>query len=94
MTAIGQVLYLILFVFSLLLIGRIVIDYVRLFARDWRPKGLTLLLLEGVYSVTDPPVRALRRVIPPLRIGGVALDLSILVLFLLLAIAMRLVVLL
>ena len=94
MTAIGQVLNLILFVFSLLLIGRIVIDYVRLFARDWRPKGLTLLLLEGVYSVTDPPVRALRRVIPPLRIGGVALDLSILVLFLLLAIAMRLVVLL
>lgn len=94
MTAIGQILYLVLFVFSLLLIGRIVIDYVRLFARDWRPKGPTLLILDGLYSVTDPPVRALRRVIPPLRIGGVALDLSILVLFLLLAVAMRLVVLL
>ncbi|CAB4857209.1 unannotated protein [freshwater metagenome] len=92
MSAIGQILYFILFVFSLLLISRVVFDYVRMFARDWRPTGIVLLMLEGIYSVTDPPVRALRRVIPPLRIGGVALDLSVLALFLILAILMRLVV--
>jgi len=90
---VGEVLYLILFVFTLLLIARIVFDYVRMFARSWEPRGIALLLLEGIYTVTDPPVKALRRVIPPLRLGGVALDLSILVLFLILAIAMRLVVL-
>ena len=93
MSPVGQVLYLILFVFTLLLIARIVFDYVRMFARSWEPRGISLLLLEGIYSATDPPVKALRRVIPPLRLGGVSLDLSILVLFLILAIAMRLVVL-
>lgn len=93
MSPVGEVLYLILFVFTLLLIARIVFDYVRMFARSWEPRGIALLLLEGIYTVTDPPVKALRRVIPPLRLGGVALDLSILVLFLILAIAMRLVVL-
>jgi YggT family protein len=88
----GQILYAILFVFFLLLIARIVFDYVQLFARSWEPRGLWLVLLEAIYSATDPPVKALRRVIPPLRLGGVALDLSILVLFLILTIAMRLVV--
>jgi YggT family protein len=33
----------------------------------------------GVYSVTDPPIKALRRVVPPLRLGAVALDLSFLI---------------
>jgi len=90
---VGQVLYLILFAFTLRLIARIVFDYVRMFARSWEPSGISLLLLEAIYTATDPPVKALRRVIPPLKLGGVALDLSILVLFLILAIAMRLVVL-
>ncbi|MEI7647380.1 MAG: YggT family protein [Actinomycetes bacterium] len=92
MSGLGSLLYFVLFVFSLLLIARVVFDYVRMFARDWVPSGVVLLLLEGIYSVTDPPVKALRRVIPPLRLGGVALDLSVLVLFLILAILMRLVV--
>ena len=90
MSPVGQILYLVLFVFFLLLIARIVVDYVQMFARSWQPGGLVLVVLEGIYTITDPPVKALRRVIPPLRLGGVSLDLSILVLFLLLGIAMQL----
>jgi YggT family protein len=78
---IGQVLQVALWVFLLLLIVRLVMDYVMMFARSYEPRGLALVLLEVTYSVTDPPLKALRRVIPPLRIGGIALDLSFLVLF-------------
>jgi YggT family protein len=92
MSPLGTILYAILFGFFLLLIARVVFDYVQMFARSWEPRGLWLLLLEVIYTITDPPVKALRRVIPPLRLGGISLDLSILVLFLALAIAMRIVV--
>jgi YggT family protein len=75
---IGQTLYIILFVFIGLLWVRFVVDWVQVFARQWEPRGPLLVALEGVYSATDPPIVALRRVIPPLRIGSVALDLSFL----------------
>jgi len=61
---------------------RFVLDWVQHFARDWRPRGPVLLLAEGAYSVTDPPLRAIRRLIPPLRIGTVQLDIAFMVLFL------------
>ena len=51
----------------------------QIFARQWVPDGALLVTLEGVYSTTDPPIKALRRVIPPLRIGSVSLDLSFLI---------------
>jgi YggT family protein len=72
-----QVLLQILF---FVLIARLVLDYVQMFARSWRPTGPVLVLAEVIYTITDPPLKALRRVIPPLRIGGIALDLSFLVL--------------
>ena len=50
-----------------------------MFARSWTPRGPLLVLLEVVYSITDPPIRALRRIIPPLRLGSIALDLSFLI---------------
>ncbi|KQV73464.1 hypothetical protein ASC64_18660 [Nocardioides sp. Root122] len=78
MQIIGQTLYIILFVFIGLLWVRFVVDWVQVFARQWEPRGPLLVALEGVYSATDPPIVALRRVIPPLRIGSVALDLSFL----------------
>ncbi|HWB66893.1 MAG TPA: YggT family protein [Mycobacteriales bacterium] len=71
----------VLYVFVGLLLVRLVMDYVMMFARSFRPSGAAAALLEVAYSVTDPPLRALRRVIPPLRLGSVALDLSFLVLF-------------
>jgi YggT family protein len=77
-----------LFLYALL--GRLVLDYVQMFARSWVPHGFWLVVCEGVYTVTDPPMRLLRRVIPPLRFGGVSLDLSFIVLFFAVIIVTRL----
>ncbi|MGA9490818.1 MAG: YggT family protein [Mycobacterium sp.] len=71
-----------LFVFWLLLILRVIIEFVRSFSRDWHPKGLTVVFLEIVMSITDPPVKLLRRLIPQLTVGAVRFDLSIMVLLL------------
>jgi YggT family protein len=70
-------------IFTFILIARLVLDYVQMFARSWRPTGVVLVIAEVIYTATDPPLKALRRVIPPLRIGGIALDLSFLVLLVL-----------
>ncbi|MEP6853438.1 MAG: YggT family protein [bacterium] len=75
------VLYDVLWLFQLLLIARIVVVYVMMFARSWRPGRVVAILLEVIFSITDPPLKALARVIPPLRVGGISLDLSFLVLF-------------
>jgi YggT family protein len=74
-----NIIYDLLQIIFFLLIARLVLDYVQMFARSWRPTGVVLVLAEIIYSITDPPLKALRRVIPPLRIGGIALDLSFLV---------------
>lgn len=71
-----------LWVYWLILIGRLIFDWVQVFARDWRPKGPLLIMAEAVYTVTDPPLNFLRRFIPPLKLGQVSLDLSFLVLIL------------
>jgi len=76
---VGSVIHGILWVFIAFLWVRFVFDWVQVFARSWSPRGPLLVLLEVVYSVTDPPVKALRRVIPPLRLGSVALDLSFII---------------
>jgi YggT family protein len=85
-----QVLGFALFVFWLLLIARVVVEFIRSFSRDWQPKGATVVILELIMTVTDPPVRLLRRLIPQLTIGAVRLDLSIMVLLLLAFIGMQL----
>jgi YggT family protein len=64
-----------------LLLVRLVMDYVMIFARSFRPTGVAAALLEVAYSATDPPLRALRRFIPPLKLGNVSVDLSFIVLF-------------
>ncbi len=79
MEIIGQVTHGILWLFIALLWVRFVFDWVQVFARSWTPRGPLLVLLEVVYSITDPPVKALRRFIPPLRLGSVALDLSFMI---------------
>jgi YggT family protein len=83
------VLYYLLFFFWLLLVGRIVVELVRSFARQWVPVGPSAVALELIFTATDPPVKLLRRVIPVLRIGGVGLDLSIMVLLLVVFILMN-----
>lgn len=72
-----------LFLFWLLLIARIVVEFIRSFSRDWHPRGITVVILEAIMTVTDPPVKLLRRIIPQLTIGAVRLDFSIMVLLML-----------
>ena len=81
MSLLGQVIELVLGVYIVLLFVRFIVDWIQVFARSWTPRGPVLVVLEGVYSATDPPVKALRKVIPPLRLGGASIDLSFMVLF-------------
>ncbi len=79
MVLLGSIIDTILFIFLALMLIRLVVDWVQIFARSWTPKGPVLFVLEIVYSVTDPPIMFVRRFVPPLRIGSVALDTSFLI---------------
>ena len=76
-----EVLTYVLTIYLVILIGRMIISWVQAFARDWHPSGILLVVAESIYTVTDPPLKFLRRFIPTLRLGMVALDLSFMVLF-------------
>lgn len=91
MNPVAAVVYYLLLAFLLLLIARLVMEYVFLFARSYEPKGPVVVVLEVIYSITDPPLKFLRRFIPPLRLGGVSLDLSFLVLFVIVTIGLQVV---
>lgn len=75
-----QAVYLVIYFFLLFLMTRLVMSFVLQFARRWHPQRGAAAAMEVVWSVTDPPLKALRRVIPPLRIGTVSLDLAFMVL--------------
>jgi YggT family protein len=80
MTTFWAAIGLVLLVFYLLVIARLIVETTRSFARSWRPAGATAIGLEAVYTVTDPPMKLLRRLIPPLRVGGMSFDTSVIVL--------------
>jgi len=84
-----QLAWTVVFFFFIALIIRLILDWIQVFARDWRPSGVVLILAEVVYSITDPPIKALRRVLPSLRLGSIAIDLSFLVVFLACSILLR-----
>ena len=71
---VATIVYVGLTIFFVLMWARFILDLVRVFARRWRPRGAGLVLAEFVYVVTDPPIKLVRRVVPPLRVGGAALD--------------------
>jgi YggT family protein len=77
---IGYVLY----VYIVLILARVVLEWTRQFARRWRPVGVAAVGVELVYSLTDPPIRLLRRLVPPLQLGTVSLDLSVIILLIVL----------
>jgi YggT family protein len=81
MTSFGLILGWILQVFLIALFARVILDYVRMFAPQWKPRGIVLGLAEAVYGITDPIMRFVRRFIPPLRLGPVAVDLSFILVF-------------
>ncbi|MDO8731747.1 MAG: YggT family protein [Actinomycetota bacterium] len=90
MGEVGQILATILFLYQLVFFARIILDLLQIFARSWRPRGAILVIAEGIYSLTDPPLRFLRRFIPPVRLGGVALDFSFLLLLIVLQVLISL----
>jgi len=87
-----EVLVYLLTIYLVVLIGRMIFSWVQVFARDWRPSGILLVIAEGIFTVTDPPLRFLRRFIPTLRLGMMALDLSFMVLFFVILILLEVVV--
>ncbi len=89
MRAIGSVFSLVVFLFFLSLIGRLILDWVQVLSREWRPRGAILVVAEVVYSVTDPPLRALRKVIPSVSIGGMRIDFAFLGLMILTSLLMN-----
>jgi YggT family protein len=80
MRVLGQVLETLTYIAIVLLLFRAVVSWVMAFARDWHPTGIMVVLLEVVFTVTDPPLRLLRRFIPLLRVGNAAIDLGFIVL--------------
>jgi YggT family protein len=80
---VGVVFEYLLYAFIVLLWVRFIVDWIQVFARSWEPRGVLLVVLEIVYSVTDPPIKALRRVIKPIRLGNFALDVSFLIVMIL-----------
>lgn len=79
MSTLGQVLSFALWLYWLLFLARIIFDLVQIFARGWSPRGIVLVIAEFVYTLTDPPLRVVRKVIPPLRLGDVQFDLAFLI---------------
>ena len=89
MDIVKTVLTYVLWLYLLILIGRLIISWIQAFSRDWSPTGIVLVVAEGVYTATDPPLRLLRRYIPNLRLGNVALDPSFMVLFLVILVLLQ-----
>jgi YggT family protein len=78
--------------FKYALFIRLIIDYVRIFARNWRPNSVLIAFFEFIYTITDPPMKFVGRFVPPLRLGGVSLDLSFIVLLIAIGLAKTIIV--
>ena len=91
MSAVASLLELLLWLYFIALLARLASDWIQVFARDWQPRGPVLVVLEAVYTVTDPPLRFIRRFVPPIRLGSIALDLAFIILFIAVYIALSVV---
>lgn len=89
MNVFWDALHLALFILVVLLWVRMVIEWVRIYARRWFPSGVAAVAIDGVYTVTDPPVKLVRRLIPPIAIGGARVDVGFMVLVLVLSLVLR-----
>jgi YggT family protein len=94
-TVVGSVLTVVLYLFLLILIGRLILDYLKMYAestsgRPWHPKGVVLVFAEPIWTVTEPILKRMRRIFKPLRLGNVLLDLSFPVLFFVVIILIKL----
>lgn len=89
MYIVGSVIEWVLWLFLLVLFARMILSWVPVLVRDWQPRGPLLVVAEIIYSITDPPLRALRKVLRPVRVGNMMLDLAFIGLFLLVSILMQ-----
>jgi YggT family protein len=89
MAIIGYIIYWILWLFLLLLIARMVLSWVPVLVRDWHPRGAMLVVAETIYTITDPPLRVLRKILRPVRVGNMMLDIAFLGLWLAVIILMK-----
>ena len=87
-----EVLTYVLTIYLVVLIARMIFSWVQVFARDWHPTGILLVIAESIFTITDPPLKLLRRFIPTIRLGMMALDLSFMVLFIVILILLEVVV--
>ncbi len=85
------IVYWAILILWLLFIARLVLDLIQAFSPRWRPQGFMLIVAETIYTPTDPPLRAMRRLIPPLPVGGMRIDLAFIIITLLLIVALQLV---
>ncbi|MGV1035723.1 MAG: YggT family protein [Candidatus Nanopelagicales bacterium] len=90
MSSVGEIIATVLWLYFVVLLARFVIDLIQMLSRTWQPSGFMLVVAEFVFTLTDPPLKLLRRLIPPLKIGSVTLDLSFIVLIIALQIAIQL----
>jgi YggT family protein len=81
MLSVSSILATILQVFLYALLGRLIFDYIQMFSRTWRPRGILIYFVEAIYTVTDKPMKFVGRFVPPLRLGAASLDMSFIVLF-------------
>lgn len=89
MSAFFSLLASLLNIYGLILIGRLILDYVKLFSRDWRPTGVILVIAEVLFTLTDPPLNLIRKYVPMVKLGSVALDISFIVLILIIRLLER-----
>lgn len=89
MALIGLLLHWVLVGFLALLTIRAVLGWVPMFVRDWEPQGALRVVAELVLTLTDPPLRLLQRVLPPIRLGGVVLDTAFTVLYVAILVLLR-----
>jgi YggT family protein len=90
-SVVADLLQVLLWLYLLTLLIRLVAEWIQVFARDWQPRGPVLVALEAVYTVTDPPLNFIRRLVPPLRLGSVAIDLAFIILIIAVYIALSVV---
>ncbi len=82
MALIGSLIHGVIWIYLAILTVRMVLSVIPLLVRQWEPRGVLLVIAEFVYTVTDPPLRFLRRFIPTLRLGDMVVDLPFTVLYL------------
>ena len=89
MFIIGQIIDWVLWIFLLVLFARMILSWVPVLVREWQPRGAILVVAEAIYTITDPPLRVLRKILPPVRLGNMMLDLAFIGLVILVSVLMR-----